>query len=100
MAAGQAQEMAIETGNFGFRKQRNCTIQLAKTKVLISFAVTAKLICTFVFAYALCLFSHDEAQLFVICTIFVFKHRHHFKTKWVDLGGTCFPYTVASRCIS
>ena len=28
-----------------------------KTKALISFAVTAKLICTFVFAYADCLFS-------------------------------------------
>ena len=30
----------------------NCTIHLAKTKALISFAVTAKLICGFVFAYA------------------------------------------------
>ena len=28
-----------------------CTICLAKTKALISFAVTAKLICVFVFAY-------------------------------------------------
>ena len=26
--------------------------------------VTAKLICVFVFAYAKCLFSHDEAQMF------------------------------------
>ena len=34
-----------------------------KTKVLISFAVTSKLICVFVFAYAKCLFSHDAAQL-------------------------------------
>ena len=39
----------LETWNFGFRKQRDCTIQLAKTKALISFAVTAKLICVFVF---------------------------------------------------
>ena len=29
----------------------NCTIDIAKTKALISFAVTAKLICVFVFAY-------------------------------------------------
>ena len=29
-----------------------CTIYVAKTKALISFAVTAKLICVFVFAYA------------------------------------------------
>ena len=37
-----------------------------KTKVLISFAVTAKLICTFVFAYADCWFSNAVAQ---ICTV-------------------------------
>ena len=42
----------LEAGNFRFRKNRNCIICVAKTKVLISFAVTAKLICTFVFAYA------------------------------------------------
>ena len=30
----------------------DCTIRVAKTKALISFAVTAKLICVFVFAYA------------------------------------------------
>ena len=35
----------------------------AKTKALISFAVTAKLICVFVFAYAKIRFSHDAAQV-------------------------------------
>ena len=40
-----------------------CTIYVAKTKALISFAVTAKLICVFVFAYAKRWFSHDVAQL-------------------------------------
>ena len=35
---------------------------VAKTKALISFAVTAKLICVFVFAYAKRWFSHDEAH--------------------------------------
>ena len=30
----------------------DCTIRVAKTKALIKFAVTAKLICVFVFAYA------------------------------------------------
>ena len=34
----------LKTANFGFRKKRNCTIPVAKTKTLISFAVTAKLI--------------------------------------------------------
>ena len=36
---------------------------VAKTKTLISFGVTAKLICVFVFAYAKCWFSHDVAQM-------------------------------------
>ena len=56
----------LETGNCGFRKKRNCTIGVAKTKVLISFAVTAKLISAFVFAYADCWFSHEAAQMSVI----------------------------------
>ena len=34
-----------------------------KTKALISFAVTAKLFCVFVFAYAKSRFSHDEARI-------------------------------------
>ena len=37
--------------------------RVAKTKVLISFAVTAKLICAFVFAYADCWFSHEAAHI-------------------------------------
>ena len=35
---------------------------VAKTKALISLAVTAKLICIFVFAYAKSRFSHDRAH--------------------------------------
>ena len=42
---------------------RDCTINGAKTKALISFAVTAKLICVFVFAYAKSRFSHDAALI-------------------------------------
>ena len=44
----------LEAGNFGFKQRRNCTIRVAKTKALISFAVTAKMICAFVFAYSNC----------------------------------------------
>ena len=40
------------------------TIYVAKTKALISFAVTAKLICVFVFAYAKCGFPRDADHLF------------------------------------
>ena len=36
---------------------------LAKTKALISFAVTAKLICVFVVAYTKIRFSHDAARI-------------------------------------
>ena len=53
----------LEAWNFGFRKLRDCSIYVAKAKALISFAVTAKLICVFVFAYAKKRFSHDEAQM-------------------------------------
>ena len=53
----------LEALNFGFRYKRNCTAHVAKTKALISFAVTAKLICVFVLAYAKSRFSHDEAHM-------------------------------------
>ena len=43
-------------------KKRNCIIPVAKTKVLISCAVTAQLICVFVFAYVIIRFSHVAAQ--------------------------------------
>ena len=41
----------------------DCTIQVVKTKALISFVVTVKLICVFVFAFAKSRFSHNEAQI-------------------------------------
>ena len=43
-----------------------CTIHmyLAKTKALISYAVTAQLICAFVFTYAKIRFSHDTAHIY------------------------------------
>ena len=50
-------------GPLVFRKERDCSIRVAKTKALISFAVTAKLICVFVFAYAKIRFSHVAAQI-------------------------------------
>ena len=54
----------LEALNFGFRKQRDCTIYVTKTKALISFAVTAKLICVFVFAYVKSRFSYNAAQIY------------------------------------
>ena len=43
-----------------------CTIRVAKTKTQISFAVNAKLICVFVFAYADCWFSHEPAHILLL----------------------------------
>ena len=36
---------------------------VAKTKAMINFAATAKLICVFVFVYAKSRFSHDAAHM-------------------------------------
>ena len=72
------------------KKKRDCTIRVAKTKALISFAVTAKLICVFVFAYADCWFSHEAAQILMfeisskwfmfvymlVCTCILFAPKH------------------------
>ena len=55
----------LEAQNFGFRKKRNRTIYVAKTKPLISCTVTVKQIYTFVFAYAEGRFSHDWAHMFL-----------------------------------
>ena len=41
---------------------KDCTIHVAKTKALISCAVTAQLICVFVFASAKSRFSHNEPR--------------------------------------
>ena len=45
-------------------------LSCSENKVCISFAVTLKLICVFVFAYARSRFSHDEAHMMEV----FFKH--------------------------
>ena len=45
-----------------------------KTKALISFAVTAKLICVFVFAYAYCWFSDAAAHLSDLDVLYVLQN--------------------------
>ena len=56
-------------GGLEFRIKGDCTIYVAKTKALISFAVTAKLICVFVFACAKGWFSHDADYLNLKCKL-------------------------------
>ena len=50
-------------------------MRVAKTKALISFEVTAKLICVFVFGYADCWFSHEAAQIFYIISAFSYHPK-------------------------
>ena len=47
----------------------DCTMYVGKSKALIRCAVTAQLICIFVFAYSISRFSHDAVQL-LFCSTF------------------------------
>ena len=63
--AVQLQKMARGL-KFWIKKVKGLDCVCSENKALISFAVTAKLICVFVFAYAKRWFSHDAAHLFLI----------------------------------
>ena len=52
----------IDARNDELNKKMDCTICVAKTKALISCAITAQLICAFVVAKAILPFSHDESN--------------------------------------
>ena len=56
----RARSLKLELSRGGIVRR---TIRVAKIKALISFAVTAKLICAFVFDYADCWISHEAAQM-------------------------------------
>ena len=74
---------------------RDCTICVAKTKALINCAVTAQLICTFVFALAKIQFSHDRAHIraWDHCLIdfrMELQHGDNFKLQsFLSLSITC-----------
>ena len=69
----------LEAQNLGFKKKRNFTISILKTKALISCAVTAQLICA-VFAYAKFRFSHDTAHIKQASTVYDPVNRIIVKT--------------------
>ena len=48
---------------------------VAKTKALIGFAITAKLICVLVFAYAESWFSHDAVQILYLVMSFLHMQK-------------------------
>ena len=70
----------LETCKFGFRKKRDCTIYVAKTKALISCAVTAQLVCAFVFAYAK---SGFLMTWLIYKSWFFQEQRKHLKEEYV-----------------
>ena len=63
----------------------NCTICVAKTRALISFAVTAKLICAFVFVYADCLFSHAAAHVLTVLLLLILLSQQFCQGKSHEL---------------
>ena len=81
----------LEAGNFGLRKKRDCTIYVAKTKVLISCAATAQLICAFVFAYAKLRFFNMYSYPLTHLRIF-FQHIHSFcsREQYIVFCLLCF----------
>ena len=69
-------------------KEKGSTISESKTKLLISCAVTAQLICAFVFAYTNCWFSHAKARII-------------FNNEYVTPYGQLVTpyYTIWSSCV-
>ena len=61
----QSQKM-VRGWKFCIQKVEELYYTHSEIKALISFTVTAKLICAFVFAYANCWFSHAAADIFCI----------------------------------
>ena len=51
---------------FGIWEVEGLYYLCSENKTLTSFAITAKLICVFVFAYAKSRFSHDEAPIILL----------------------------------
>ena len=67
---------------------------MAKTKALISFAVTAKLICVFVFAYAKCQFSHDAAFMMLFFLVRCVKKPEQVAPVLLNTGSLYLYFKV------
>ena len=64
-------------------------MRVAKTKAMISFAVTTKLICVFIFAYAKSRFSHD-ARVLVYSTCMQCEINKHYFDHVIQIRLYCF----------
>ena len=72
----------------------DCIIYVTKTKALISFAVTAKLICVFVIANAKKPgFSRRGSYLFVILIVSQFGFEGGALVLIAPVSGHCLPFT-------
>ena len=79
---------------------RDCTICVAKINALISFAVTAKLICVFVFAYAKIRVSHVVAHFPAIIYLYLSDFcSGEFPLLLGAWGGLCY-FIVALHIIN
>ena len=67
---------------------------MAKTKALISFAVTAKLICVFVFAFAKSRFSHDAGHFILVVTRQYNNQTDSFVTSHPTAAGNFYQQLV------
>ena len=77
---------------------RYIAICLAKTKALISFPATAKLICVFVFAYTELRFSHHAAQM-VTCDVLITLLSSQMKIKMKIKGIISLVVSIAENQI-
>ena len=84
----------LEALNFGFKSKKDCTISVVKSKVQISCAVTAQLICAFVFTYACFWFSYVMAQLYIWAASWENQQSAYAKTK------TQISFAVTAKLIS
>ena len=77
----------LEAWNFGFRKYRDCSIRVAKSKALKSFAITAKLICVFVFAVCKTLVFSCRGSNLLWQKIKIIYHKNIiWDTTWENLS--------------
>ena len=67
---------------------------MAKAKSLISFAVTAKPIWVFVFAYSDCWFSHDAAQLLFFYFVMLYSEYTYRGRAVTNVERTSGPTTL------
>ena len=72
----QSQKMP---GSFKFNKKRDCTIRIAKTKVMISCADTAQLICAFVFTQAKSIFLMMLLLFFLVSKVFIKSMQSNYR---------------------